>query len=87
MTHRTSLAGIGLMVVVTVSLSGCAGRVHLSSKMMCEAHGGTYSAQAKRCAYPAQPPHAERLADLPDAGRGAGSRDGHLRHRRSDEVG
>ena len=56
MTHRTTEAAIGLMVALVVSLSGCAGRVHLSSRTMCEAHGGTYSSEAKQCSYPAQPP-------------------------------
>ena len=55
MTHRMPVVWLGLMVAVTVSLSGCAGRVHLSSKTMCEAHGGTYSSDSKQCAYPAQP--------------------------------
>ena len=56
MTHRKPLAGIGLMMALAVALSGCAGQVHLSSKTMCEAHGGTYSSDSKQCAYPAQPP-------------------------------
>jgi len=55
MTHEKQLAGIGLIVALTVSLSGCANTVRLSSKTMCEAHGGTYSSTSKQCAYPAQP--------------------------------
>ena len=53
--HRTTVAGIGFVVALTVSLSGCAGRARLSSKSMCEAHGGSYSTTAKQCTYPAQP--------------------------------
>jgi hypothetical protein len=56
MTHRTKVAGIGLMVAMVASLSGCAGRVHLSSRFMCEANNGTYSSGTKQCTYPPQPP-------------------------------
>ena len=28
----------------------------VSTKSMCEAHGGSYSTTAKQCTYPAQPP-------------------------------
>ena len=54
MSHRTTVVGIGVVVALAMSLSGCAGKVGISSKTMCEAHGGSYSAQAKQCAYPAQ---------------------------------
>jgi len=53
--HRTTVAGIGLVVALAVSLSGCAGTVRVSTKSMCEAHGGSYSATTKQCTYPAQP--------------------------------
>ena len=56
MTDRTMVAGIGLVVALAVSLSGCAGRARMSTKSMCEAHGGSYSMTAKQCTYPAQPP-------------------------------
>jgi hypothetical protein len=56
MIHRTTVAGIGLMIAVAASLSGCAGRVHLSSRLMCEANNGTYNSATKQCAYPPQPP-------------------------------
>ena len=55
MTHRTTVAGIGLLVALAVSLSGCAGRARVSTKSMCEAHGGSYSMTSKQCTYPAQP--------------------------------
>ena len=61
MTSRTTLVAIGLVVALAGSLSGCAGGVRLSSKTMCEAHGGSYSAQAKQCAYPAQQPSRSAL--------------------------
>ena len=53
--HRSTVAGIGLVVALAVSLSGCAGRARVSTKSMCEAHGGTYSTSTKQCSYPAQP--------------------------------
>ena len=51
MAQRNTLVAVAIMSGL---LSGCAGQVHLSSKTMCEAHGGTYSPQAKQCTYPAQ---------------------------------
>ena len=56
MTHRATVAGIGFVVALTASLSGCAGRARVSTKSMCEAHGGSYSMTAKQCTYPPQPP-------------------------------
>jgi len=53
--HHTTVAGIGLVVALAVSLSGCAGKARVSTKSMCEAHGGSYSATTKQCTYPAQP--------------------------------
>jgi hypothetical protein len=55
MIHRMTVVAVGLVIVLGGSLSGCAGRVRLSTKSMCEAHGGNYSATAKQCTYPAQP--------------------------------
>jgi hypothetical protein len=54
MISRKTLTAIGVVIAISGSLSGCTGRVRLSSKMMCEAHGGSYSTQAKQCTYPAQ---------------------------------
>ena len=55
MRSRRLLVGLGVGIAVAGSLSGCAGRARLSTKSMCEAHGGSYSATAKQCTYPAQP--------------------------------
>src|SRR5262249_5584677 len=55
MSHHMTVAGIGIAVALAVSLSGCAGRARVSTKSMCEAHGGTYATQTKQCTYPAQP--------------------------------
>jgi hypothetical protein len=54
--HRSTVAVIGLVAALALSLSGCAGRARVSVKSMCEAHGGSYSTTAKQCSYPAQPP-------------------------------
>jgi hypothetical protein len=61
MHHRTTVAGIAFVVLLAGALSGCAGRVRLSGKTMCEAHGGTYSVQTKQCAYQAQQPPRNAL--------------------------
>jgi hypothetical protein len=55
MNHRRMVVGIGVVIAIAGSLSGCAGRARVSTKSMCEAHGGSYSATAKQCTYPAQP--------------------------------
>ena len=55
MGHRSMVVGIGVVIAIAGSLSGCAGRARVSTKSMCEAHGGSYSATAKQCTYPAQP--------------------------------
>lgn len=61
MISRKTLVVIGIVVAISGSLSGCAGRVRLSGKTMCEAHGGSYSTQAKQCSYPAQQPSRSAL--------------------------
>jgi hypothetical protein len=41
-----------------LGLTGCAGKsgkVRVSGKTMCEAHGGTYNATAQHCTYTAKP--------------------------------
>lgn len=54
MSDRRMLVGIGVAIAIAGSLSGCAGRARVSTKSMCEAHGGSYSTTAKQCTYPAQ---------------------------------
>ena len=68
MTHPATVAGIGLALALVVSLSGCAGRARISTKSMCEAHGGSYSTTAKQCSYPAQPStrSAEQICQAQD---------------------
>ena len=55
MSHCRMVVGIGVVIALAGSLSGCAGRARVSTKSMCEAHGGSYSATARQCTYPAQP--------------------------------
>ena len=61
MISRETRVVIGIAVAISGSLSGCAGRVRLSGKTMCEAHGGSYSTQAKQCAYTGQHPTRSAL--------------------------
>jgi hypothetical protein len=61
MISRETLTAIGVVIALSGSLSGCTGRVRLSGKTMCEAHGGSYSTQAKQCSYPAQQPSRSAL--------------------------
>jgi hypothetical protein len=54
--HRATFAAIGVLVALAGSLGGCAGRARISTKAMCEAHGGSYASSTKQCTYPAQQP-------------------------------
>jgi hypothetical protein len=54
MLTRRLLAPTMLTVALLVPLTGCASKVRMSAKQMCEAHGGTYSAQGQHCDYAAQ---------------------------------
>jgi len=56
MSHRVTVGIFGTAVALALSLSGCAGRARISTQAMCEAHGGSYSSQAKQCTYPPQQP-------------------------------
>ncbi len=55
-SRRPTLVAIGFAMALSALLTGCAGKVRLSAKTMCEAHGGSYSAQAQQCSYPPQQP-------------------------------
>jgi hypothetical protein len=56
-------AVLGLILALSALLAGCAGKGRLSAKTMCEAHGGSYSAQAQQCSYPPQQP-PRNVADI-----------------------
>lgn len=51
MRNLRGLVGIALIVGLSLALVACGGKLRLSSKRMCEAHGGTYSAQQQHCTY------------------------------------
>jgi len=40
---------LGLALVASLAMTGCAGKVRLASAKTCMAHGGTYDASAKAC--------------------------------------
>lgn len=42
---------LGVTLALAFALTGCAGKVRVSSAKMCVAHGGTYNASAKSCSY------------------------------------
>ncbi len=57
------LVRFGVALVLPLLLTACAGKVRLSAKTMCEAHGGSYSGQTKQCSYPPQQP-ARNVNDI-----------------------
>ena len=40
---------LGLALVASLALTGCAGKVRLASSKSCAAHGGTYNATSRTC--------------------------------------
>jgi hypothetical protein len=58
MSRRESTVMIALLMMALLGLTGCAsksGKVRVSGKTMCEAHGGMYNAATQQCTYAAQP--------------------------------
>jgi hypothetical protein len=58
MNRRESATVVAVLMVALFGLGGCAGKsgkLRLSAKTMCEAHGGTYNPTAQHCTYSAQP--------------------------------
>ena len=53
----TSLAILGLLL--TLSLTGCGGKLRMTGRKMCESEGGTYNVQMKHCTYSNQPRSAK----------------------------
>jgi hypothetical protein len=54
MSRRPVLAATMVAAAMILPLSGCASKLRMTAKQMCEAHGGTYSAQGQHCDYRAQ---------------------------------
>jgi len=63
MLSRRLLPAAVVVVAVMLPLSGCASKVRMTAKQMCEAHGGTYSAQAQSCDYTAQRRAAKQICE------------------------
>lgn len=63
MNRGQTLVGLSLVVALAVPLSGCAGSVKMTTQKMCQAHGGKYNAQTKRCTYSTQPLSAEQICE------------------------
>ena len=68
MIRRKSTAVIAVLVIALLGLTGCTGKLRLSPKVMCEAHGGTYNATAKSCTYTAQTRSAKQICESHPSG-------------------
>ena len=53
MTPRNMMVRLVVVLALAVPLGACAGKVRMEVRKMCQAHGGTWSAQSKECSYPA----------------------------------
>ena len=62
MRHRTTVTGI--VLIATIALAGCAGKVRVTSAKSCAAHGGTYNAAAKSCTYAATTRTAKQSCEM-----------------------
>ena len=54
MSHGRMFAVAVVAAALMLPLSGCSTKLRMSAKQMCEAHGGTYTAQGQVCDYTAQ---------------------------------
>jgi hypothetical protein len=54
MLRRHLLNATIVAVALVLPLAGCGGKFKMTAKQMCEAHGGTYSAQGQHCDYTAK---------------------------------
>ena len=52
---------LGLALVASLALTGCAGKVRLASSKTCAAHGGTYNAASKACTTQASTKSAQQI--------------------------
>ena len=51
---------LGITLVAALAVTGCAGKVHITSAKMCQAHGGTYNTTTKSCTYTASTQSAQQ---------------------------
>ena len=51
---------LGITLAAALAVTGCAGKVRVASAKMCQAHGGTYNATSKSCAYAASSRSAQQ---------------------------
>jgi hypothetical protein len=54
---------VGITLAAALALTGCAGKMRMSSSSMCQAHGGTYNGAAKTCSYTAQTRSAKQTCE------------------------
>lgn len=55
-----ALTSLAILGILTLSLTGCGGKLKMTGKKMCESEGGTYSVQMKQCTYSNQPRSAKQ---------------------------
>jgi len=65
MSHRRALAGLMLVVGLTLPLASCAsGKLRMSSAKMCQANGGTYDASKQTCSYTTSTRSAQQTCEM-----------------------
>ena len=58
--HRRHLA-LGIVLTLSLAVTGCAGKTRLASNKSCQAHGGTYDASARTCAFERSSKRAQEI--------------------------
>ena len=58
--HRRYLA-LGIVLAVSLAATGCAGKARIASNKSCQAHGGTYDASARTCAFERSSKRAQEI--------------------------
>jgi hypothetical protein len=54
MSYRHLFTATMFAAALILPLTGCSSKLRMTAKQMCEASGGTYSAQGQHCDYTAQ---------------------------------
>ena len=49
-----ALPSLAILGLLTLSLTGCGGKVRMTGQKLCESDGGIYNTQMKHCTYPNQ---------------------------------